>query len=231
VTIDLRARTVNFTLDSANKRLTRFVQGLASPGFIIELITQLTIGSTFTPDKPTGINAMLFTNMFDFTRLDTSITFRGCDAEYTLGVVVSRDLCSNNPALNRVAVKVKTGQDDLRGGCTFDLVLLGSGGTELQRFNNVNASGGLGSQSQFQKTLNLTTSIPMKNIKSAKIIFHSVRTNVFQTGDNWDLEAFSLEGITSGGGRQLMFASQDMPLARFTENELKEKTFSINSCR
>lgn len=203
---------------------------------------QLTIGSTFNPDQPTGMEIFLIPGVEGLTvPLSTSLSipglpggpvtvrltilptsdasratnFIGSGATYRVNTGIDRERYENNGlTTSNLQLSLKTGDDDMRGGGQINVTLTECvGGSLVNRtFNNVN--GGAERQRWSDGTFTLPLSARVGNIKSIAINW-SPGGGI--SPDNWDIEAIKLAyraGTTTG----TYFVRQGAPVIRMTDS-------------
>ena len=228
--------------------VTAEVGALDLAGYLL----QLTIGSTFNPDQPTGMEIFLIPGVEGLTvPLSTSLTvpglpggpvtvrltilptsdatrstnFTGSGATYAVNTTIDRERYENNRlTTSNLQLSLKTGNDDMRGGGQINVTLsVCEGGSLVTRtFNNVN--GGAERPRWDDSTFTLALAANVGSIKSMTINW-SPGGGI--SPDNWDIEAIKL-GYRAGTTTGTYFVRQGAPVIRMT-NDLRSWSFRFDA--
>lgn len=205
-------RGVALNRDAMIRRIRERVPGLAG-----DLVKNLdanifdwTFGSTFNPDKITGIQVYLWPGMTGVAAGSTSgtqrlagdtlhwraewgtppntiqplnFTARGSNAEYRYSGVL-RELRPDSRGVSHADILLKTGHDDLRSGSQLTVTLHGARGQRAV-FPNINRSRSLPQHSDAQFTQRLPAGWRASDL-------HRVDLRFTGSGDNWDFEGIGV---------------------------------------
>ncbi|MGD9981497.1 MAG: hypothetical protein AB7H66_07755 [Hyphomonadaceae bacterium] len=211
---------------------------------IIDLVGQLTIGSTFNPDQPTGINFVLmpaisgipeerppaqaFTGLpggavsvstwvtTPSTRRD-ALTFDGSGALY---VTPLRIQLTPTPAAEATAsslfVRIRTGGDDLRGGNDNVFASIQVGDRWLPEVMLNRSAGRWADNTTNDATLTLPRGTTVASIRNIRL-----RTTFGGGigGDNWNMDSIRVEWRGAGGAGGLLAERSGGPFKRFTGDD------------
>jgi hypothetical protein len=211
-----------------------------------------TFGSTFNPDKITGIHAFIFPSIAglhpQISEYETSIVsdtikirswfgtpvdlrqniiFEGSGARYEVPLRFSTLSLASDIEVPRIRVKIKTGGDDLRRTSIVNLRLYYQNDAgETHHDLVVHRFGGWGNNSDNVVELELPRGIKRRNIRRAELRFRSMPDGPFSSPDNWNLDALSIELMVSSNLTELLYNGFGAPLFRFTgSNPILPLTF------
>jgi hypothetical protein len=205
----------------------------------VNLISQLTLGSTFNPDQLTGIQVRILPALDTFPQtaeqrtlqLPTTITggpveaasvtqalqpwsetliFRGSGAEYQVRANLARVACPETEAIRSLTISMLSGDDGLRGNSSLQLELEVAGREPII----LPFGGGDGDQkfSAITRSVNLPTPVLRRDLRRVGIRFSS-SFSFPDTHDNWTLNAIQVRSggttLLSKSGRPLMRFSRD----------------------
>lgn len=220
--------------------ITSEVQALDLFGYLF----QLTVGSTFNPDQPTGIeifimpgveglpqpisaevpvpglpggNVTVKLTILPVTDATHVTNYQGSGAEYQVNMSLDHD--ENEDAselITSLNLKLKTGDDDLREGSQLSAeVLFCEGGEAMtQTYSNINGG------ANFDRWDDNSFTLPLFGIPVGDVL--QLTLNWVPDGgisnDNWDLEAvkFGYNRLDIVG---TYFVRHGRPLMRFTNDE------------
>jgi hypothetical protein len=223
-----------------SSRVTSFSSNLTG-GLDVNLF-DWTFGSTFNPDKITGIQAFIFPGIAGIapqtSEFSTSIVtdtikirswfgtplafrqniiFEGSNARYEVPMRVTTHSIGNDAEISAIRIKVKTGGDDLRRNslATLRLFYTDGAGAEAHHDLRINNYAEWSNHSDNVVTLDLPRGMKRNSVRRAEIRFRSGSDGPFSSPDNWNLDALSIE-LFSGAISELVYNDFGSPLVRFT---------------
>lgn len=224
-------------------RLHALSQELLDDWQRVGLFLNLTAGSTFNPDQPTGVNVVLVPAVSGLPALGPSerfafplpagevisqtwvlapqnqsrtLTFEGSGAVYTtpLAVRVTPEAAAETLA-TRLHLRIQTGRDDLRGGNdnVFASVLIGG---RWRRELMLNAGGERWADNTIHDAFLPIGSTPLSQIEAIRL--RATLGGGFD-GDNWNVDGIRVEwrGVGNVGG--LLYERAGTPFQCFTGEE------------
>ncbi|MCB9081988.1 MAG: hypothetical protein H6555_09790 [Lewinellaceae bacterium] len=221
-------------------RIGAMARNMVSTGDVIDLLFQMTIGSTFNPDRLTGIQVFIFpaltgitTQNFSFTVNDRNIgpvtanvdilppnafrnglrTYTGSGGRYAVNTrLVAQAAAPPVVMVNELELEFRTGGDDLRGGNdNLNVSVLFERATP-HTVNNVNGGGKWRDNSINSVRIRLPRPTPLSEISGLEL-----RTTFGggMGGDNWNMNALKVRVLGPGTDR-VVFDQSGNPLNRFT---------------
>ena len=221
-------------------RATQTARRIVSGFDVARLLFQLTVGSTFNPDQVTGVHVLLMPTATGLATTDVSQqlsglpagpvtarfysvppgdrretwTFAGSGARYQVVARIDRDNNTGLTRAERLQVRVRTGEDDLRRGSrvTAEVQLRNGRLVSLPLMagavpNRDARHGGM---------ITLPAGTRLDDIATFRIRFHADGGG-FTTGpDKWKMDAIQ---VLYGGERLLMAAGAGRELKLFTQRQ------------
>jgi hypothetical protein len=234
------------------RKLREQVPALAN-GLVRDLsfnVLDWTFGSTFNPDKITGIQVYLWPSLKNVpsgsqegTRsiagepfkwyaawgppptvpAPLNFTARGSGAEYRfMGRI--REIRPGTRAVNRVEIRLKTGADDLRRDNHVDIILHGSR-SRRATLSNLTGNFGLVRYSDKAFLRNLPAGWRISDVNAIEIRTRPGKRGFGQSPDNWDLLGISVR-LYGRGANEVRTITIDSPVHRFT-NTRRRVTVSL----
>lgn len=237
---DLRLDATAISQNMPREITQLFMQSL-SAGDILELLFQLTAGSTFSPDAITGIQVLLFPALDGFPPQDSTVSttllpnkpvkirtvvapitsaqnqvlrFEGSDAIYDVPVRFQYEPERPAHRVRSLAFALWTGDDDLREQSEAWAVAV-VGGREIR--GRINGNGErLPDRSQVIYSLDLPAGTTVRDITSVGIDYVSRKRSgmPFDEDDKWKLDALHVSYMTTGSN--VLATVQGRPLSEFT---------------
>lgn len=221
--------------------ITSEVQALDLFGYLF----QLTIGSTFNPDQPTGIEIFIMPGVEGLTtplsaevpvpglpggEVTVKLTvlpvtdavhatnYQGSNANYLVNMSLDHDEDEDaSLPITSLNLKLKTGGDDLREGSqvSVDVQFCEGGELQTQSYPNINGGANFNRWADNSFTLPLF-GIPVNDVK--QINLNWVPDSDLISNDNWDLEVVKF-GYNRLDIEGTYFVRHGRPLMRFTDDD------------
>lgn len=217
---------------------------------------QYTIGSTFNPDQPTGVEIILIPTVRGLTSPITgsvtvpgpsgdvdviitvlpattstrSISFAGSNARYVVNALSElQNNSEDDVMIDEITVSIKTGADESRAGGTIDLEVRHCVGSSTRTTTYANINSSLEMAPHSDNTYSVPYTGPVGSVRGVRLLWHPSQ-DIFQTPDNWDVEALRL-GWPSQTSTGTYFINQGHPLFRLTDSARSYSfTFDQNGC-
>ncbi len=218
-------------------RLEDIATSMISIENAVDLLGQLTIGSTFNPDQITGIQVLVIPALDSFPtkqgsrtiNLPTTVTagpvearsvtralqpwsdtwtFKGSGAEYRVQASLNRAPCSSQ--IRHLTVSMLSGDDGLRQNSVLSLELEVTGREPM--ILSLGEGDGDRRHSMIRRTVNLSQPIQRNDLKKIGLRFSS-SSGAFEGHDNWTLGALHVHH-----GSETLLATSGNPLVRFSGN-------------
>lgn len=220
------------------RRIEALAEDLFSDAEIAELALQMTVGSTFNPDKLIGLQVVMLPALDSFpvsesTRLlpnlplitdgrvpartlvrslqpwEETLAFSGSGADYLVRVDLDRVACTDGGPIESLSVSMLSGDDGLRDNSTLTLELdRGPGRSALSV--NLGRGDGDSRHSAFVRTARLPEAMPRAQLRGLRLRQDSGGSPT-QGRDNWTLNALEVRA-----GDTVLASRSGQPLHRFT---------------
>jgi hypothetical protein len=219
---------------SLGERALQLLKEMINVGKMAELALQFTVGSTFNPDQPAGIQAFIMPALDGMPASDTTqtvklpggpvdarmvvaglgartetLSFTGSGARYDVPLTIARagsSTCAGT--VSSLTLRVRTGEDDLRDNSVIRAVVESRGRAPMTI--DIPTAGGIANRGEILRTITLPTPVPRAELERVGIAFQS-RNGFAQTDDNWNMDAIEVRS----GSERLLF-QRGRPLARMT---------------
>ena len=219
------------------RRLQELVRREFDTPTVADLLFQLTVGSTFNPDQPTGIHVFLFPTISGIAPSELSgsipglpggavnwravissptaraerLTFSGSGAQYSVQSRFVRDTLPNNTLVSSLTIRIRTGEDNLESHSRASaFVSLCGREVVLDNFNRGRA---FGNRSDDTITFPMPPGTRLGDIQTFGLRHVSGRSDPFY--DNWNVDAIAVNFSGSPIPGSLLI-QQGNPLQRFT---------------
>ena len=248
--IDLRAGTVNEAeLRAKFEAFGRSIASEIDAGKVIENAFQLTLGSTFNPDKIVGIHALIFPAIAGIPVVERSeafsaplvgenvnwsvlvgtaapisrtLLFQGSGARYAVPFRLTNSILPDATTMSSLQLRIATGEDDLRTNSRLSgFVTLRDG--RRSTVQELNGRRGLGAWSEFTTSIELPRDTRFRDLQSLTLSFASGSTGPFDTTDNYNIDSVA---VMLSGGAVALKVVRGRPLVRFT-GDSREFTFAL----
>lgn len=217
---------------------------------------QLTAGSTFNPDQPTGIEIYMIPGVRGLTEPlsiseeipelvglgpltvtltilpttdDTDIsTYSGSDAIYDVTTVLDHEEYEDaTETVTSLDLSVKTHGDNLRGGGRLNVNVHYCAGTSYETRSYLNLNSSEELPNYNDSTFNLSITSPVEEIKAITLMWEP---GGGISTDDWDLGSLKLD-YNHASGTGTYFIRHGRPLMRFTDSERSwHYRFDRSSC-
>jgi hypothetical protein len=244
--INLRDGTVNeAALQQRFEEFGRNIIRELDVGKVLETGFQLTVGSTFSPDKLVGVHALILPAVRGIpmversgefsapligervnwnllvstpTQINRDLAFQGSGARYIVPIRLSNSGLSPTAAMSELQLRIFTGDDDLRRNSiarAYVTLRDGRRGPTAE----LNRGAGWGGYSVNRASVPLPRDSRTGDVRSVTLTFQGGSTGPFDTADNWNVNAVAVYGQGT-----VMKVARGRPLVRFTE---KDKQYVI----